>query len=37
MDRIIVIQDGKILETGTFDELYERDGRFREFWDKQQA
>ncbi len=36
MDRIIVIQEGKILETGTFDELYEKDGRFREFWDKQQ-
>jgi ABC-type multidrug transport system fused ATPase/permease subunit len=36
MDRIIVIQEGKILETGTFDELYEHDGRFREFWDKQQ-
>ncbi len=37
MNRIIVIQEGKILETGTFHELYERDGRFREFWDKQQA
>ncbi len=37
MDRIVVIQDGKILETGTFDELHEKDGRFREFWDKQKA
>ncbi|MEN9913042.1 MAG: hypothetical protein RLY66_450 [Candidatus Parcubacteria bacterium] len=37
MDRIVVLQDGKILEIGTFDELYEKDGRFREFWDKQQA
>lgn len=37
MDRIIVIEDGKIIETGTFDELSEKDGRFREFWDKQKA
>ncbi|MBP6858494.1 MAG: ABC transporter ATP-binding protein [Candidatus Pacebacteria bacterium] len=37
MDRIMVMQDGKIIETGTFDELYAKDGRFREFWDKQQA
>ncbi len=37
MDRIMVMQDGKIIETGTFNELYERDGRFREFWNKQQA
>ncbi len=35
MDRIIVIEGGEILETGTFDELHARDGRFREFWDKQ--
>ncbi len=37
MDRIMVMQDGKIIETGSFNELYERDGRFREFWNKQQA
>ncbi len=35
MDRIIVIEDGKIIEEGTFDELYSKDGRFRDFWDKQ--
>jgi ABC-type multidrug transport system fused ATPase/permease subunit len=35
MDKIIVLEHGKILETGTFDELYKKDGRFREFWDKQ--
>jgi ABC-type multidrug transport system fused ATPase/permease subunit len=35
MDRIIVIEGGKIIETGTFDDLYNNDGRFREFWDKQ--
>lgn len=36
MDRIMVMQDGKIIETGSFNELYEKDGRFRQFWDKQQ-
>lgn len=35
MDKIIVIEGGKILESGTFDELYTKDARFREFWDKQ--
>lgn len=35
MDRIIVIEDGKIIEEGTFEKLYENDGRFRDFWDKQ--
>jgi subfamily B ATP-binding cassette protein MsbA len=35
MDRIIVIEGGKIIETGTFDELHAKDGRFRDFWDKQ--
>ncbi len=35
MDRIIVIEAGKIIETGTFDELHANDGRFRDFWDKQ--
>ncbi len=35
MDKIIVIEGGKILESGTFDELYTKDARFREFWNKQ--
>jgi ABC-type multidrug transport system fused ATPase/permease subunit len=35
MNRIVVIEGGKIIETGTFDELYGQSGRFREFWDKQ--
>ncbi len=35
MDRIIVIEGGVVIETGTFDELYAKDGRFRTFWDKQ--
>src|SRR5574343_288344 len=35
MDRIVVIEQGKIIEMGKFDELHAKDGRFREFWDKQ--
>ncbi|MFA7286810.1 MAG: ABC transporter ATP-binding protein [Patescibacteria group bacterium] len=35
MDKILVIEDGKIVESGTFDELQARGGRFRELWDKQ--
>jgi ABC-type multidrug transport system fused ATPase/permease subunit len=35
MDRIVVIEGGTILESGTFDELHAQSGRFREFWDKQ--
>ena len=35
MDRIIVIEHGKIIEEGTFDNLYASNGRFRDFWDKQ--
>lgn len=35
MDRIIVIEDGKIVEEGSFDELYQKRGRFHELWEKQ--
>lgn len=35
MDRIVVIEDGKIIETGTPTELLEKKGRFRELWNKQ--
>lgn len=35
MDKIVVIEGGKIIEMGTFDELSKKSGRFREFWDKQ--
>jgi ATP-binding cassette subfamily B protein len=35
MDRIIVIEDGRIVEQGTFEELRERKGRFDELWEKQ--
>ncbi len=35
MDRIIVIEDGRIIEEGTFDELHSKHGRFHELWEKQ--
>ena len=35
MDRIIVLEDGKILEQGTFAELHAKHGRFHELWEKQ--
>ncbi len=35
MDRILVIEDGKILESGTFAELHATQGRFFELWEKQ--
>ncbi len=35
MDRIIVIEDGAILESGTFEELQAKEGRFAELWQKQ--
>ncbi len=35
MDKIIVIEKGKILEQGSFDELMKKKGRFHELWQKQ--
>lgn len=35
MDRIIVLEDGKILESGNFNKLYKAKGRFFELWEKQ--
>lgn len=35
MDRIIVIENGSIVEQGSFDELSEKHGRFHELWEKQ--
>ena len=35
MDKIIVLENGKILEVGTFDELQQNSGRFAELWEKQ--
>lgn len=35
MDKIILIENGAILEMGNFDELYQKQGRFYELWEKQ--
>lgn len=35
MDRILVIEDGSIIESGSFDELHNKRGRFFELWEKQ--
>ncbi|MBI2888668.1 MAG: ABC transporter ATP-binding protein [Candidatus Liptonbacteria bacterium] len=35
MDRIIVIESGKILESGSFNELRRKKWRFYELWEKQ--
>ncbi len=35
MDRILVLESGRIIESGTFAELYDRKGRFFELWEKQ--
>jgi ATP-binding cassette, subfamily B, heavy metal transporter len=35
MDRILVVEDGKIIEEGTFAQLFKKKGRFFELWEKQ--
>jgi ABC-type multidrug transport system fused ATPase/permease subunit len=35
MDRILVLEAGRIIEEGTFDQLYAKKGRFHELWEKQ--
>lgn len=35
MDKILVIEGGKIIEQGNFAELYDKKGRFYELWEKQ--
>ena len=35
MDKIIVIEGGKIIEQGNFSELHNKKGRFHELWEKQ--
>ncbi len=35
MDRIIVVEEGKIIEEGSFEELHVQRGRFFELWEKQ--
>jgi subfamily B ATP-binding cassette protein MsbA len=36
-DQILVVQDGRILERGTHQSLYDAQGRYRELYDKQHA
>ncbi len=35
MDRILVLEHGTVIESGTFTELYQSKGRFFELWEKQ--
>ncbi|HEY4516194.1 MAG TPA: ABC transporter ATP-binding protein [Candidatus Paceibacterota bacterium] len=35
MDKILVMEGGKIIEQGNFSELYKKKGRFYELWEKQ--
>jgi ABC-type multidrug transport system fused ATPase/permease subunit len=35
MDKILVIEGGQLIESGSFDVLYEKRGRFFELWEKQ--
>ena len=34
MDRILVIEEGRITEDGSFNALIEKDGRFKAMWDE---
>ncbi|QQR83875.1 ABC transporter ATP-binding protein [Candidatus Peregrinibacteria bacterium] len=36
MDRILVMQDGKIIEQGSFEGLMKKKGRFYQLWQKQE-
>lgn len=35
MDKILVIENGRLIESGDFDTLYKSKGRFYELWEKQ--
>ena len=34
-DRIVVLEDGKIVQQGRFNELLSIEGEFRQLWEKQ--
>ena len=36
-DRIVVLQDGAVMESGTHDDLLARQGRYAQLWQRQQA
>ncbi|SEW02859.1 ATP-binding cassette, subfamily B [Cognatiyoonia koreensis] len=36
-DRIVVLEDGLIVETGSHNELLEKDGRYAHLWNRQEA
>ena len=35
MDKILVLEEGQLVESGNFDELMVKKGRFFELWEKQ--
>jgi ATP-binding cassette subfamily B protein len=35
MDKILVIEKGRVAESGSYGELYKKKGRFYELWNKQ--
>ena len=35
LDRIIVLEDGKIVEQGTHKELLKKDGAYKKLWSRQ--
>ncbi len=36
-DLIVVLEDGQVVERGTHDQLLERDGRYAQLWNRQEA